>query len=280
MNESFSSTIKCQACGSDNPAGMRFCGMCGSLLEKRAPIVPAKANQSAKPSPVFVLRYGRKNELRQMIELWKGEYVIGRLAGCHIQLDDPLVSRHHANLAVGQDAVWIMDLESTNGTRINKVKLTPNQRYRLQPGDVFEITSYVFELNLAPGSLPPTPPPASRKEAAPAFTELAMPAEEEGRDSSLAPTSRPAGVLKPPHPAPDSGAKDTSEKPKIEGEEESGSLVCSLCQGGNPMDAVICIYCGAVVKPDGIDCPACGLHSPAGDLFCERCGEKFSASLT
>ena len=279
MNESFSPTLKCQACGFDNPAGMRFCGMCGSLLEKRPQIVMAKVSQSGKPSPLFVLRYGRKNEPWQMIELWKGEYVIGRLAGCHIQLDDPLVSRHHANLAVGQDAVWIMDLESTNGTCINKVKLTPNQRYRLQPGDVFEITNYVFELNLAPGSLPPTLPPASRKEVVQAFTELAMPVENEIRDSSLAPTSRPAAASKPNPILPELSDKVTSEKPKIGGEHEQHWRICPLCQGENTADALICIYCSAMIIPDGIDCPSCGFHNPAGDLFCERCGEKFSDSL-
>jgi len=237
---------------------MRFCGMCGSLLQKRSPLSAPSSAPEDKISPAFVLRYGRRGELRQVAELNKGEYVIGRLAGCHIQVDAPLVSRPHANLAVAQDAVWIMDLESTNGTRMNNEKITPNQRYRLQPGDSFEIAAYVFELDLAPGSLPPTLPPA-KKTTVPAFTDVDGLYETEiGSASALQLTAPPQGAVM-----------------KSAGQEQ---VVCPLCQGGNPPNTKFCIYCHAVVDPVGIDCPGCGFHNPAGDLFCERCGEKLAGS--
>ena len=267
--------VKCPACGYENPPDMRFCGMCGSLLQKRTPVAP-KADQAEHPAPVFILRYGRRGELRQAAERCKGEYVIGRLAGCHIQLDDPLISRHHANLAVGQDAVWLMDLESTNGTRFNEGKLTPNQRYRLQPGDIFEIAAYVFELDIVPGSLPPTLPPATRKDVVPAFTVLDGLDEAEIRQNALPPTAPPKGVMpKPVQPFSEDVEEDTDEKDK-EPAGDHDLLICPLCQGGNPHNTTFCIYCSAVVNPAGVDCPGCGFHNPAGNLFCERCGEKLS----
>lgn len=45
------------------------------------------------------------------------------------------VSRRHAQLSIQSDALFIEDLNSTNGTRLNGYILVPSQRYRLQDGD-------------------------------------------------------------------------------------------------------------------------------------------------
>ncbi len=56
--------------------------------------------------------------------LWSlntGTWVIGRKAGCDIRIDNPAISRRHAQLEVLIDgAVRVKDLNSKNGTRINK----------------------------------------------------------------------------------------------------------------------------------------------------------------
>jgi hypothetical protein len=53
------------------------------------------------------------------IELTEGKFVIGRAATCQLSLDDPLVSRHHAQLTVEGKDVSIEDLGSRNGVKIN-----------------------------------------------------------------------------------------------------------------------------------------------------------------
>jgi len=53
------------------------------------------------------------------IELTEGKFVIGRAATCQLSLDDPLVSRHHAQLTVDGKEVSIEDLGSRNGVKIN-----------------------------------------------------------------------------------------------------------------------------------------------------------------
>ncbi len=49
------------------------------------------------------------------------------------------VSRQHAGLIPTQDLVFLVDLDSTNGTWLNGLYLDPGQRYELQPGDTVEL---------------------------------------------------------------------------------------------------------------------------------------------
>lgn len=48
------------------------------------------------------------------------------------------VSRRHAVLSLNEGYLYIEDLGSTNGTRINGFQLTPKQKYRLRDGDEIE----------------------------------------------------------------------------------------------------------------------------------------------
>lgn len=48
------------------------------------------------------------------------------------------VSRHHAVMILSEGALYLEDLGSTNGTRINGFQLTANQRYRLRHTDEVE----------------------------------------------------------------------------------------------------------------------------------------------
>jgi hypothetical protein len=61
-----------------------------------------------------VLRYKQHD-----IELSEGTFVIGRAASCQLSLDDPLVSRHHAQLSVEGEIVTVEDLGSRNGVKVN-----------------------------------------------------------------------------------------------------------------------------------------------------------------
>lgn len=61
-----------------------------------------------------VLRYKHHD-----IELSEGKFVIGRAASCQLSLDDPLVSRHHAQLSVAGEVVTVEDLGSRNGVKVN-----------------------------------------------------------------------------------------------------------------------------------------------------------------
>jgi FHA domain len=66
---------------------------------------------------------------------WSGstaELLVGRHYGCDIMLEDPTVSRRHAQLVFRDDSWIVHDLDSTNGTMVNGARVG---RCAVQPGD-------------------------------------------------------------------------------------------------------------------------------------------------
>ncbi|MGH9067422.1 MAG: FhaA domain-containing protein [Acidimicrobiales bacterium] len=70
--------------------------------------------------------------------------VIGRLPSCAIVIDDPNVSRRHAEVSRQGDSVVLVDLDSTNGTKVNGA---PVATHRLVDGDTITVgtTTMVFQ---------------------------------------------------------------------------------------------------------------------------------------
>ena len=64
--------------------------------------------------------------------LGQGEHLIGRDDHCTIQLDSNHVSREHARLIIGAEAIEIEDLDSTSGTYLDGVIV--KGRVPIQPG--------------------------------------------------------------------------------------------------------------------------------------------------
>lgn len=130
----------------------------------------------------FRLRY-----LHHDLELIEGPFVIGRSAGCQLSLDDPLVSRRHAILVVGQNAVTIEDDQSRNGVTVNGVKVS--ERTDLSPGDRIVIGSQELVL-LGPDN-------DSKAARRPTFgnkTLPKIPSFQPGEDPRPSPTIAPAAT--------------------------------------------------------------------------------------
>ena len=68
----------------------------------------------------------------------------GRLPDCAIFINDPNVSRHHAEIRRNEDRAWLVDLGSTNGTRVNGIRVG---EHLLHHGDVITVgrTSFRYE---------------------------------------------------------------------------------------------------------------------------------------
>ena len=74
----------------------------------------------------------------------EGEASIGRAAGCQITLDDTYASQIHARVFPRDDQWLVEDLGSTNGTWLNRQKVSGPMV--LQRGDRLQIGNTVVEL--------------------------------------------------------------------------------------------------------------------------------------
>lgn len=135
------------------------------------------------------------------------KFVIGRAGD--LRLGDARVSRRHAVVDFRDGQHWLEDLDSSNGTFVNDVKI--ENAYLLQHEDLIRIGPFMVrfereatrETILPPEDQVPQPPPASR--ALP--WEAASRREETSRQPSLpevppAPLSEPPPVVMRPPPAP------------------------------------------------------------------------------
>ncbi len=91
----------------------------------------------AKASVIEGSQRGRTFDLRD-------ELVIGRGDTCHVVLDDSYASQVHARIFARDGSYMVEDLGSTNGTYLNKRRITaPVQVHR---GDRIQIGKTVLEL--------------------------------------------------------------------------------------------------------------------------------------
>jgi len=70
----------------------------------------------------------------------KRRVLLGRSRECDIQIEDPNVSRRHAELRQEGSSYWIVDLDSTNGVEVNGRRV---KRAKLDEGDTFTVGSTV-----------------------------------------------------------------------------------------------------------------------------------------
>jgi hypothetical protein len=68
----------------------------------------------------------------------KRRVLLGRSRECDIQVEDPNVSRRHAELRQEGSSYWIVDLDSTNGVEVNGRRV---KRAKLDAGDVVTVGS-------------------------------------------------------------------------------------------------------------------------------------------
>ena len=110
-----------------------------------------------------------------IVPLVKEEITIGRKEGNTIRLTERNVSRHHARLIKSNGTVFIEDLDSYNGVKVNGDKITA--RTNVREGDLIEIGDYHFALQWVEESgPPPTPssdiPPIPKTETPPALPQV------------------------------------------------------------------------------------------------------------
>ena len=139
------SHVYCPECGFQNPEAASYCARCGALLVKQESseatiaFVPDEAAEEAGhelerlgvDGPALVVRSGggRAGET----------FILGRSPDCDIFLDDVTVSRKHAVIEKSEGVHVLEDLESLNGTFLNRSRI---ERASLSDGDELQIGKY------------------------------------------------------------------------------------------------------------------------------------------
>jgi predicted component of type VI protein secretion system len=119
--------------------------------------------------------------------------LLGRHPECDIQIDSRKVSRRHCCIAQVSDYLVVRDLGSTNGIRINGVRV---QEGRLAPGDELTIGNHRFRVTWE--SVAPLPRPPFKD-----TLRSALPADQVADDllescDEPVPLAEPAGRPRPP----------------------------------------------------------------------------------
>jgi pSer/pThr/pTyr-binding forkhead associated (FHA) protein len=90
--------------------------------------------------------------------------VVGRHPNCDARLNSLRVSRHHCCLAREDDQVMVRDLGSTNGIRINGMRVETGT---LRPGDELSIAHIRYRLEGEDDSEQPSDPAIREQESTP-----------------------------------------------------------------------------------------------------------------
>jgi DNA-binding NtrC family response regulator len=105
---------------------------------------------SGRP-PLTVLLFHRQGvEVAQLVP--GSGLVVGRTAPADLVVADPSLSRRHALLEVLDDDLFVEDLGSKNGTRVNGARI---ERSLVRPGDTVQLGSVTLSLHRAPVDAPP-----------------------------------------------------------------------------------------------------------------------------
>lgn len=93
------------------------------------------------------------------IPLLKKQLLVGRRESCDIVLRFANVSAHHCQLSFDGGYLYVRDMQSRNGVKINDVKI--EQQRRVDPGDVLAIAKHRYRVEYDPSELGAIgPPPA------------------------------------------------------------------------------------------------------------------------
>ncbi len=142
----------CPKCGFVNNDEANFCQQCGSRLVQKdlsettityAPGLDEEADESTAAeavhaSPVLLIRSGGGREGEKAV-LDTELLTIGRDPENHLFLDDVTVSRHHARVIRDAVGYVIEDLNSLNGTYVNRKRV---ERHHLTDGDELQIGKF------------------------------------------------------------------------------------------------------------------------------------------
>ena len=139
----------CPTCSFDNSEDSNYCRRCGSRLVTVDPnettITYSAADRAGLDESgqegagtVLLIRSGGGRE-GETIGLDVDVLTVGRSPHSDLFLDDVTVSRHHARVLRDEGGFWVEDLNSLNGTYVNRKRI---EQQRLFDADELQIGKF------------------------------------------------------------------------------------------------------------------------------------------
>jgi diguanylate cyclase (GGDEF)-like protein len=113
------------------------------------PTVPARPESAGTGEACLVRIYPTGPDVGRRYKLLEEPVIIGRGAGCEVQVDEHSVSRRHARIQSTGEEFFVYDLQSTNGTFVNE---EPIETAGLNDGDYLRVGNCIFRF-LAGGNV-------------------------------------------------------------------------------------------------------------------------------
>lgn len=141
------------------------------------------------------------------VPLLKEKLLVGRRESCDIVLRFANVSAHHCELRFEGGYLYVRDLQSRNGIKINDVR-TPDGR--LDPGDTLAVAKHKYRVEYSPADLGAVGPPPTDNRAQEIMGESLLSRAGlqsmggrggAGRSKRYDPTDDSAGQIKLPNQA-------------------------------------------------------------------------------
>ncbi len=98
---------------------------------------------TAPPSGLHLVVHRARAGAGTRVPVTGARLTAGRLERCDLTIDDSTVSREHAAFVRRGDQWWVVDLGSTNGTKVNGRRAA---EHPLEPGDRIELGDAVVQL--------------------------------------------------------------------------------------------------------------------------------------
>jgi pSer/pThr/pTyr-binding forkhead associated (FHA) protein len=92
-----------------------------------------------------------RDQVRQQHAFEGCSVMVGRTPPCSVLLNDPDVSRVHAEISLEGGSYYLNDLGSANGTALNGIQQV---RAELHSGDVITIGSFQLHVTVSPSAAP------------------------------------------------------------------------------------------------------------------------------
>ena len=103
-----------------------------------------KLSTQKKPGITIFVNIGKKRESQQAFT--QTEIIIGRDTHCDLSVMDEALSAHHARIIHHHGQWWLEDLNSRNGTFLNREKL--NTSTVIITGDQFKCGNTLFDVRV------------------------------------------------------------------------------------------------------------------------------------